>query len=327
MTKLPPPLAPLASPVPESAFAASTSNGIADPPALCVVTPSFNQGRYLEAAIRSVLSQGYPKLQYFVVDGGSSDDSVAIIRHYEQHLSGWLSEKDRGQADAIQKGLARCTGDWFVWINSDDLMAPGALWTVARACQQVDAVAGVTQYFNDASLLGQRPSRNLSCRSFILEQLGSGMKWHQPAFWFRREPLARIGFNTGSHYAFDHELVIRYLRKYPRVRHVDEVLAWFRYHPASKTVSQPAAFRDEQVQLFRALGDEPEFAELAPDLDRAARAVAWLSQVDALLDARERPRLERLRELIDGVRGDRSARCTRNTRRAARRILQYGGRR
>lgn len=326
MTKLPPPLAPLASPLPESAFAAN-GPGIASPPALCVVTPSFNQGRYLEAAIRSVLAQGYPNLQYFVIDGGSSDGSVAIIHHYEQHLSGWLSEPDQGQADAIQKGLARCTGDWFVWINSDDLMAPGALWSVARACQGVDAVAGVTRSFDDSALLGQRPSRNLSCRSFILEQLGSGMKWHQPAFWFRREPLREIGFNTDSHYAFDHELAIRYLKRHPRVRHVDEILAWFRYHPASKTMSRPDGFREEQVRLFRALRDEPGFAELAGDLDRAARAVEWLSQVDGLLDARERPRLERLRELIDGVRADPPARCTANTRRAARRILQYGGRR
>ena len=152
------------------------------------------------------------------------------------------------------------------------------------------------------------------------------MKWHQPSFWLRREALAGIGMNTESHYAFDHEMATRYLRRHPRVRYLSDVLAYFRYHDTSKTVSQGAGFRREQVDLFRRLQRDPEFAALVPQLDRAARAVEWLAQVDRLLDDRARPRLERFRELVTGVLQDRDARCTRNTRRSARRILRYGGR-
>jgi glycosyltransferase involved in cell wall biosynthesis len=292
-----------------------------------VITPSYNQGRYLESTLRSVLEQDYPDLEYIVVDGGSSDDSPRIIQHYAAHLSYWTSEPDRGQADAIRKGLARASGEWFVWINSDDLLAPGALLRVAAAAQApADVIAGSTRYFDAGGLRGLRSSRNLSAAAFIDEQLGSGMKWHQPAVWLRRETAAPIGLNAASHYVFDHELLTRYLLRHPRVHYVPDVLAYFRYHDSSKTVAQAAGFRREQVALFRALAAEPEFAGHQERLDRAARAVEWLGRVDVLLDDRARPRLDRLGEIVRAVREDPSARCTANTRRAARRILQYGGR-
>ena len=100
-------------------------------PKITIVTPSFNQGRFIEEAIRSVLSQGYPNLEYFVIDGGSTDDSHSIIERYRPWLSGTIIERDRGQVDAIQKGLRRATGDWFNWLNSDDVLLPNALKTLA----------------------------------------------------------------------------------------------------------------------------------------------------------------------------------------------------
>lgn len=297
-------------------------------PRLSVVTPSYNQAQYLEATLRSVLEQDYPNLDYIVVDGGSTDGSAAIIQRYASRLSWWVSEKDEGQVHAIQKGLARADGDWFVWINSDDVLAAGALHRVAAAtATDVDVIAGTTQFFGEAGPLYLRPSRAISARGFVLEQLGSGLKWHQPSFWMRRDALQDIGLNRALHYAFDYEMAIRYTYRHPRVRYLDETLSGFRLHDTSKTQSQGARFRAEQIGILRRLAQEPEFAALAPDLDRAARAVEWLTQVDGWMDDRGRPRLERLRELLRGVGDDREARCTANTRRAARRILQYGGRR
>src|SRR5438309_6203079 len=101
-------------------------------PRITIVTPSYNQGRFLEETIRSVLLQGYPNLEYMVIDAASTDESVEIIRKYERWLAYWVSEKDRGQTHAINKGLAKATGEIFSYLNSDDLLAPGALAAVAE---------------------------------------------------------------------------------------------------------------------------------------------------------------------------------------------------
>ena len=102
------------------------------PPKISIVTPSFNQGQFIEETIRSVLDQDYPNLEYLVIDGGSTDQTIDIIRKYETQLSYWESEKDRGQVHAINKGLARATGDIFAYINSDDIYLPGTFATVAK---------------------------------------------------------------------------------------------------------------------------------------------------------------------------------------------------
>lgn len=303
--------------------------GLRDPlPTLTVVTPSYNQAAYLETTIRSVLGQGYPALEYFVIDGGSSDASRSIIEHYAPALSGWVSERDRGQVDAILKGLHRATGDWFIWINSDDVLAPGALWTVAAAIQQgeVDLIGGVTQQFDAHGNRGKVVCRQLDVRSLILEQLPSGCRWHQPAIWMRRQAMIDSGIDTSSHFRFDYELLIRYLQRFPRVRYLADTLAYFRFHSESKTISTGPRFRDEHLDVLARLARDPAFAEYADDLSLGHRAVAWLQQVDALLADRARPRFERLAELLRGARADPDARWTRNTRRAARRIALKGGR-
>src|SRR5947207_6789592 len=101
-------------------------------PRISIVTPSFNQGQFIEETIRSVLLQGYPNLEYIIIDGGSTDNTVGVIKKYEPWLAYWVSEKDRGQCDAINKGFARATGDIFAWLCSDDVYAPGALRRIAE---------------------------------------------------------------------------------------------------------------------------------------------------------------------------------------------------
>ena len=295
-------------------------------PRLTVITPSYNQAQYLEATIRSVLEQGYPNLDYWVMDGGSTDGSRAIIERYAHRLSGWACEKDGGQADAILKGLASARGEWFVWINSDDLLAPGALATVARHVAGADVVAGTTRYFDDAGERGSRPSRRRSAESLLIEHMGSRVKWHQPAVWMRREPFLALNPSRNFHFAFDWDWLIRYLQANPRVHEIPDVLASFRYHGTSKTVSHAPRFRGEQIAILAKLREDPAFAPLRPTVDRAWRGAQWLQSVDALLDDRATPRWRRFWQVVRGAGEDRPARCTPNTRRAASRILKYGGR-
>ena len=114
-------------------------------PKISIITPNYNYGHFLEETIRSILLQGYPNLEYIVIDGGSNDNSVEIIKKYEKWVNYWVSEKDKGQVNAINKGLKKCTGEIFNWINSDDQLMPGALYIIAslyQKNQQPDIVAG-----------------------------------------------------------------------------------------------------------------------------------------------------------------------------------------
>ncbi|NOZ25076.1 MAG: glycosyltransferase [Nitrospirae bacterium] len=163
-------------------------------PRITVVTPSFNQSRYIERTILSVLNQNYPNLEYIIIDGGSTDGSIDIIRKYERYLACWVSEKDEGQADAINKGLKLGTGDLFAWQNSDDLYMPGAFMTVAEKFRERPDSA---VFFGNFWLVDSddEPIRDIrftpfSFRCSLLEGIGIS---NQAAFW-RRELFEEHGY-------------------------------------------------------------------------------------------------------------------------------------
>jgi glycosyltransferase involved in cell wall biosynthesis len=215
------------------------------PPRISIITPSFNQGNFLEETIRSVLDQNYEHLEYIVIDGGSTDQSIDIIKKYETKLAYWVSEKDRGQSHAINKGFQVSTGEIIAWLNSDDCYLTGTLDTVSRFFQEhphVDLLYG------DVILI-DRESRTLDVRKVVpynytlaLYSL-SGIP--QPSAFFRRRALDVVGLlDEDLHYQMDTEFFLRFGKHRLRVEYLPVPLAKFRLHPRSKTISE----YDDKVQ-------------------------------------------------------------------------------
>ncbi|MCS4054124.1 glycosyltransferase family 2 protein [Salinibacter ruber] len=225
-------------------------------PTISMVTVSYNQGQYLEKTIRSVLLQGYPDLEYIVIDGGSDDESLDIIRKYESWLAYWVSEADRGQTHALNKGLKRCTGDVFNWVNSDDYLAQNALQTVGRhmSDSSVHVLCGYARQFEDET--GETAAHVQLRLKDSLEKSVVQHHFRQLPTYYRLDVLRRTGpLNERLNFIMDSELWVRYLldQGASRVQFTDELLGHFRLHDVSKTVSNSEAFREEDYSLLRQL--------------------------------------------------------------------------
>lgn len=289
-------------------------------PRISIVTPSYNQGQFIEETIRSVLLQGYPNLEYIIIDGGSTDNSVEIIKKYEPWLAYWVSEPDRGQAHAITKGLERATGDIFNWINSDDSLTPGALRIVAEAFGDSHAIAGAVLNFGERGQKTVIANRALDPINMIRGD--TGVVFHQPGLWLRRKAAIQCGgIDEQFHYAFDWDLTIRYLSLYPHVTYSRAVLACFRLHDKSKTVRNPGVFDKERIDILKKLLTLDQYKSLHKECRRRLRLVIWWTILDQLLnDETLSPWVRALRIILLAC-ADPSARWSRLTLGAIRRSV------
>jgi glycosyltransferase involved in cell wall biosynthesis len=231
-------------------------------PRVSVVTPSFNQAAYLEETIRSVLEQDYPHVEYLVIDGGSTDGSVELIRRYADRLAYWTSEPDRGQADAINKGWARATGDIVAFLNSDDYYLPGAISAAVEAFRRdpdLGLVCGQAQWVTESGEPIQTSRFRLDDRSsrevFDVEGQTSVP---QPAAFVRREVIERVGMLDASfHYGLDGEFFARVLGNFRGVS-LPRTLACMRVQPDAKSVAGSLGFVPDILRIGRRIAENPQ---------------------------------------------------------------------
>ena len=204
-----------------------------------LVTISYNQGRYLEEALNSVLTQDYPEIEYIVVDPGSTDGSRELIERYSGRLTHILFEPDRGAADGLNKGFRRATGEIFGFLNSDDMLLPGAILEVSRIFQEqsdCDIVMGNGFMVNAQG----RRIRSIRAADFTVPRYFYGAAaWLQQSTFFRRRAFEAVGgFNPGNRSCWDGELIVEMVLKGARVTYLNRDLSLFRVHAQSITGSR-----------------------------------------------------------------------------------------
>lgn len=217
-------------------------------PIITVVTPSYNQGRFLGETIDSVLSQGVPGLEFIIVDGGSTDQSVEVIKKHERHLAWWVSEKDRGQSHAINKGIAKATGTWLAYLNSDDVYLPGALPSLLAslaAAPEARWIAGGVIGFGTPEAPVHEWHMPRVPRG-MLDLLSSRFQMAQPGNVWSRELVQQVGgFDESLRYLFDINLYATLLAHGVRCHSLDRPVAGYRFHATSKTVAEGSLFEKE----------------------------------------------------------------------------------
>jgi len=264
-------------------------------PLVTIVTPSYNQAAYLEQTIRSVLEQDYPRIEYLVVDGASTDNSVEIIKKYspenrqqavglQKHfINWWVSEKDSGQGEAINKGLVRARGEIIAWLNSDDYYLPGTLSQVIEIFKENPDVVMV--YGDMLAVDAQGETINvLKYQQLTLQDLLCFQIIGQPSVFFRREVYEQVGgLDTTFHFLLDHHLWIR-IAQQGKILHVPQIWSAARYHAAAKNRAKAAEFGREAFRILAWAKSQPGLAEAVSGVERRARASAQRVDARYLLD-------------------------------------------
>lgn len=221
-----------------------------NPPKISIIVPSYNQGQYLEETLLSIINQVYPNLELIVVDGGSTDNSVDIIKKFRQQITWWVSEKDTGQSDAINKGLKIASGLIISWVNSDDMLTPGTLQKVAeyflKQPEEVGLIHGGTIMFNN-----NHQKNEWGYNPASLERNLAGMAFSQPSAFFLKKYLDIIGaqVNDQLHYGMDYDLFSR-LACVCRFVPVKDIFSIYRLHDQSKSVTAQDKFIGDWSRVF-----------------------------------------------------------------------------
>ena len=248
-----------------------------------IITPSYNQAVFLEQTIQSVLNQDYAPIEYIVVDGGSTDGSVDIIRKYQDQLTWWVSEPDEGQADAINKGFARANGDIVGWLNSDDYFQPGAIRDAAAMLVSQPALGIV---FGDAITVDQEGNtlNKLKFGDWGLKDLMAFRIICQPAVFMRHSILKKTGgLDKTYHYLLDHQLWIRIAQQAP-ILHVPRCWAAARHHLGAKNVAEAGGFGQEALRIYNWMTTDPNLAPLVKQNQNSITAGAYRLNGRYLLD-------------------------------------------
>ena len=230
-------------------------------PRISIVTPSFNQGEFIEETIRSVLLQGYPNLEYIIIDGGSTDETVSIIKKYEKWLAYWVSEPDRGQAHALSKGIAKAEGDIFAWINSDDLYCKGAFEKAVNFMWERGGIAKSIIY-SDLIIIDElgKATDSISplpvTRENLIRFWKKNYRIPQPTVFMRRDLIHEDMLDLSLHFVFDWDLWIM-LSETNEFHYLNDTLAMFRVYDKSKTGSGWIKFINEHRRALRKYGELP----------------------------------------------------------------------
>lgn len=249
-----------------------------------IITPSLNQARYLETTIQSVLSQDYAPIEYILIDGASTDGSTEIIRKYQDRFAYWISEKDSGQAEAVNKGLSRAKGQIIAWLNSDDYYLPYTISAVVRVFEENPDLVMV--YGNMLAVDEQGQTINLlKYKQLSLEDLLCFQIIGQPSVFFRRAALETAGLlDTNLHFLLDHHLWLR-IAQQGKILHIPQTWSAARYHAEAKNRAKAAEFGREAFWILDWAKGQTDLMEAVSSVDRRARASAHRVDARYLLDA------------------------------------------
>jgi glycosyltransferase involved in cell wall biosynthesis len=230
---------------------------VSDLPRISIVTPSYNQGQFIEETIRSVLLQGYPNLEYIIIDGGSTDNSVEIIKKYERYLTYWISEPDQGQSHAINKGWGKCTGTYLAWINSDDCYLSHALSNTVKIfleynCDFIYGTTYIGSSIEEKKIIAGKGIRDFKLKNLLKFFYSVDYIIPSQSVFITKSTLKQIGLlDENLHYCMDLDLFVRIRLANPIFYRNPEPICFYRIHDMAKTTIQSQSMRDEAIAIAR----------------------------------------------------------------------------